>query len=130
MDKRQKRFRPIYARKPAKNDEESLCGCGYGKSALSSALETAFFTLRAKKVVAKYTPKTLAPCALRFPAALFARAMGVNIDGLSVEDGAKAAVVPVVCVNGQILIHSNKMNIGIGLLTEIIFQICVKVANI
>ncbi len=54
--------------------EESLWGRGYGKSALSSALETAFFTLRAKKVVAKYTPKTLAPCALRFPAALYARA--------------------------------------------------------
>ena len=74
MDKRQKRFRPIYARKPAKNDEEPLWGCEYGKSALSSALETAFFTLRAKKVVAKHIPKTLAPCALRFPAALYARA--------------------------------------------------------
>ena len=74
MDKCQKRFHPIYARKPAKNDEESLCGRGYGKSALSSALETAFFTLRAKKAVAKYTPKTLAPCALSFPAVLFARA--------------------------------------------------------
>ena len=74
MDKCQKQFHPICAPTPAKNGEESLWGRGYGKSALSSALETAFFTLRAKKVVAKHIPKTLAPCALRFPAALYARA--------------------------------------------------------
>lgn len=40
-----------------KNGEESLWGRGYGKSELSSALETAFFTLRAKKVVAKIYPE-------------------------------------------------------------------------
>lgn len=57
MDKRQKQFHPICALTAAKNGEESLWGRGYGKSALSSALETAFFTLRAKKVVAKTYPE-------------------------------------------------------------------------
>lgn len=37
--------------------DESLWGHGYGESALSSALTTAFCTLRAKKVVAKIYPE-------------------------------------------------------------------------